>query len=68
MHDGRWQPLANIGGPGGPLSRGGQSGRCGRLKDKYGLSWQIIPTALPEFVGGMIVWQLSTFRPEDPEA
>ena len=28
------------------LSKGGQKSRCGWLKDKYGLSWQIIPTAL----------------------
>jgi predicted 3-demethylubiquinone-9 3-methyltransferase (glyoxalase superfamily) len=28
------------------LSLGGEPGRCGWLKDKYGLSWQIIPTAL----------------------
>ncbi len=28
------------------LSSGGEKGRCGWLKDKYGLSWQIIPSAL----------------------
>src|SRR2546423_12357059 len=28
------------------LSEGGKKERCGWLKDKYGLSWQIIPTAL----------------------
>jgi predicted 3-demethylubiquinone-9 3-methyltransferase (glyoxalase superfamily) len=28
------------------LSEGGQKSRCGWLKDKYGLSWQIVPTAL----------------------
>jgi predicted 3-demethylubiquinone-9 3-methyltransferase (glyoxalase superfamily) len=28
------------------LSEGGEKSRCGWLKDKYGLSWQIIPTAL----------------------
>jgi predicted 3-demethylubiquinone-9 3-methyltransferase (glyoxalase superfamily) len=28
------------------LSAGGGEGQCGWLKDKYGLSWQIIPTAL----------------------
>ena len=28
------------------LSEGGQEGPCGWLKDKYGLSWQIIPAAL----------------------
>lgn len=28
------------------LSAGGEKNRCGWLKDKYGLSWQIIPSAL----------------------
>jgi predicted 3-demethylubiquinone-9 3-methyltransferase (glyoxalase superfamily) len=30
------------------LSAGGSPGRCGWLKDKYGLSWQIIPSGLGE--------------------
>jgi predicted 3-demethylubiquinone-9 3-methyltransferase (glyoxalase superfamily) len=30
------------------LSKGGEEGRCGWLKDQYGLSWQIIPNALNE--------------------
>jgi len=30
---------------------GGEPGRCGWLKDKFGLSWQIIPTALGEALG-----------------
>lgn len=30
----------------GALSAGGRKDRCGWLQDKYGLSWQIIPTAL----------------------
>jgi len=30
------------------LSAGGEKSRCGWLKDKFGLSWQIIPTALGE--------------------
>lgn len=34
----------------GKLSEGGQPGPCGWLKDRYGLSWQIIPTALPELL------------------
>jgi predicted 3-demethylubiquinone-9 3-methyltransferase (glyoxalase superfamily) len=32
------------------LSAGGKPGRCGWLKDKYGLSWQIVPTALEELM------------------
>ena len=32
------------------LSEGGEEGPCGWLKDKYGVSWQIIPTALPELL------------------
>ncbi|MDE3144666.1 MAG: VOC family protein [Bacteroidota bacterium] len=28
------------------LSAGGEKSRCGWLKDKFGLSWQIIPSAL----------------------
>jgi predicted 3-demethylubiquinone-9 3-methyltransferase (glyoxalase superfamily) len=32
------------------LSEGGERGPCGWLKDRYGLSWQIIPTALPELL------------------
>jgi len=28
------------------LSEGGEKGRCGWLKDKYGVSWQIIPSIL----------------------
>lgn len=31
---------------------GGEAGECGWLKDKYGLSWQIIPKQLGELVGG----------------
>jgi len=30
---------------------GGEEGRCGWLKDKYGLSWQIIPSTLGELMG-----------------
>jgi len=32
------------------LSEGGSRGQCGWLKDKYGLSWQIVPTALGELM------------------
>jgi predicted 3-demethylubiquinone-9 3-methyltransferase (glyoxalase superfamily) len=34
----------------GKLSAGGQPGKCGWLKDKFGLSWQIIPSALMEML------------------
>jgi len=32
------------------LSEGGEKQRCGWLKDKYGLSWQIIPSVLGEML------------------
>jgi len=32
------------------LTEGGQESRCGWLKDKYGLSWQVTPTALGEML------------------
>ncbi len=32
------------------LSAGGEKSRCGWLKDKFGVSWQIIPTALRELL------------------
>jgi predicted 3-demethylubiquinone-9 3-methyltransferase (glyoxalase superfamily) len=33
------------------LSEGGKPERCGWLKDKYGLSWQIIPSVLGQMLG-----------------
>lgn len=33
------------------LSDGGEVERCGWLKDRYGVSWQIVPTVLPELLG-----------------
>ncbi|MFD9745199.1 VOC family protein [[Kitasatospora] papulosa] len=34
------------------LTEGGEESMCGWLKDRYGLSWQIVPRALPELLGG----------------
>jgi predicted 3-demethylubiquinone-9 3-methyltransferase (glyoxalase superfamily) len=38
------------------LSEGGETNQCGWLKDKYGLSWQIVPTILGKLM-----------QAEDPE-
>jgi predicted 3-demethylubiquinone-9 3-methyltransferase (glyoxalase superfamily) len=32
------------------LSEGGEEGPCGWLKDKFGMSWQVIPTVLPKLM------------------
>jgi len=32
------------------LSEGGQTSRCGWLRDKFGLSWQVVPTALSKLM------------------
>ncbi|NKY27597.1 VOC family protein [Nocardia gamkensis] len=31
---------------------GGEPGPCGWLQDRYGLSWQVAPSALPKLMGG----------------
>lgn len=33
-------------------ANGGEEGQCGWLKDKYGLSWQIVPTKMGELMAG----------------
>jgi predicted 3-demethylubiquinone-9 3-methyltransferase (glyoxalase superfamily) len=33
------------------LTEGGAPDKCGWLKDKFGLSWQIVPTILPKLLG-----------------
>ena len=32
------------------LSAGGATGQCGWLKDKYGLSWQVVPAAVSKLL------------------
>ena len=34
------------------FTEGGEESMCGWLKDKYGLSWQIIPTGLTDYLRG----------------
>jgi predicted 3-demethylubiquinone-9 3-methyltransferase (glyoxalase superfamily) len=32
------------------IADGGKEGNCGWLKDKYGVSWQVVPTILPKLL------------------
>ena len=34
------------------LANGGKADQCGWLKDRFGVSWQIVPSALPKYLGG----------------
>ena len=35
-------------------ANGGQAERCGWLKDRYGMYWQIMPSVMPQLLGGPI--------------
>lgn len=34
------------------LTEGGEEGQCGWLKDKFGVSWQVVPPGMEELLGG----------------
>jgi len=34
------------------LSDGGETQQCGWLKDKFGVSWQIVPSMMPHLMSG----------------
>ena len=43
------------------LAEGGKHQQCGWLTDKFGVSWQIVPRALPEFLTGSDAQQTDRF-------
>ncbi|HEX3710702.1 MAG TPA: VOC family protein [Pseudolabrys sp.] len=54
------------------LTAGGEEGPCGWLKDKFGLSWQVTPSAIPAMVAdpdaaksGRVVEAIMTMRKLD---
>ena len=49
------------------LAEGGQTSRCGWLSDKFGLSWQIVPRALPSLLarGGGVMQALMAMEKLD---
>ena len=34
------------------IDDGGQASQCGWLKDKFGISWQVVPNGMGQFLGG----------------
>ena len=54
------------------LCQGGSEGKCGWLKDRYGVSWQIVPAALPQLMstadaaaGGRLMQAIMTMNKLD---
>ena len=44
------------------LSEGGSEGPCGWLKDRYGLSWQVVPTGMEELLLKMSKLDIAELR------
>jgi len=38
------------------VQSGGEHGQCGWLKDRFGLSWQVIPRAMVDYIEGSDPW------------
>ena len=61
MTSSEWQPSVFLSGDIAEKIRypADQYFKCGRLKDKCGLSWQIVPTVLPKLMAdpsGRVMW------------